>query len=96
MEKTYLISKEQYLKAKKTWASKNNHEAFEMIIYNLLRSKPLNNGFCEKKSNIQGNDPWYAYHQALSGARWYITKPNLMKSIFGFVLPEQFKELIKE
>jgi hypothetical protein len=69
----YFISKEQYQQLCAKWKESNNHSAADMLIYNILRSKDPKNGFCERKSNIQGNDPWYAFNQAKAsiGGRYF-------------------------
>jgi|GEM_PF-3949269 len=62
-QKQFLISKEDYLTIKATW-KKQPRESWEHIVYNILRSKDLKNGFTEKTKNIQGNNSWYAYNEA--------------------------------
>lgn len=69
MEKTYFITKEQYQAVKAAWTTRYNHTAWEIVIYNILRSKPIRNGFVERGRNIQGDSPWYAFKLALQGAR---------------------------
>lgn len=83
MEKQYYISKEQFLALKEAWKQKSHHSAKEMIIYNILRSKPADNGFVPKTKNIQGNDEWYAFNQArfsattmCIAARTYVKAPG--------------------
>ena len=94
MEKTFLISKEQFLTMKAAWAKKSTHAAYEIILYNLLRSLPLGRGFVAKTKAIQGNDEWFAYHQALKQARYWIDKKET-KEEFGIDIPAEFKELLK-
>jgi hypothetical protein len=69
--KEYYISREQYLTLKAKWAENNNHPAWQHIIYNILRNKPIDSGFTEKKKAIQCNDPWWGFNSALSEARHY-------------------------
>ena len=69
MEKEFYITKEQFIALKEAWKKKSTHSAAEIIIYNILRSKPADNGFCPKTKNIQGNDEWYGFNQALFGAK---------------------------
>ena len=76
MEKTYFITKEQYLAVKQAWAARSNHSAADIIIYNALRSKPLRNGFVERLKNIQGNDTWYSYKEALKNAQRQCSTTN--------------------
>lgn len=76
MEKQYYISKEQYTALLAAWSSRKNHSAGEHIIYNLLRSKPATTGFVERKKAIQGDDPWYAYKQAVKSAQHFCSLTN--------------------
>ena len=69
--KEYYISREQYLSLKAAWSAKSSHEAWEMVIYNILRSKPIDHGFSEKKQHIQSNDPWQGFNLALGTAANY-------------------------
>lgn len=69
MEQNYFITKEQYQAAKEAWKSRYNHSAWEIVIYNALRSKPIRNGFVERGRNIQGDNPWYAFKLALQDAQ---------------------------
>ena len=69
MEKEFYITKEQFVALKEAWKSKASHSASEMIIYNLLRSKPIDNGFCPKTKNIQGGNEWYAFNNATRTAK---------------------------
>ena len=76
--KTYSLSKEDYQTLKAHW-SKNyrGYRSCEMVIYNLLRDKPAKNGFVEKKKNIQGNDPWFGFREALKESyRYAYTKDS--------------------
>ena len=50
------------------WAAKKEHTAAEHIIYNVLRGKSVTLGFKEKSNNIQGNDPWFGFNNALFNA----------------------------
>jgi len=74
MEKQYYISKEQFLALKAKWKESAYHSASDMIIYNILRSKPADNGFAPKTKNIQGINEWYAFNEALWNAN-YQMKP---------------------
>ena len=72
----YNITKEQYLAVLAAWKSKESHTAEEHIIYNLLRSKPLELGFNSRAKNIQGNDPWFAFNVAGTAAKKMICTIN--------------------
>lgn len=76
MEKSYYITKEEFTTVKATWKAETCHSARDHIIYNILRSKPADYGFEVKKSNIQGNDPWFAYNQALRDAKGFVNSKN--------------------
>ena len=76
MEKQFNITKDQYLTMLATWRAKKEHDAADQILYNILRTKPTDRGFTAKGKNIQGNDPWYAYHNALNIARRRISLVN--------------------
>lgn len=76
MEKQFYISKEQYAALIAAWKSRKAHSSMEHIIYNLLRSKPAKLGFVERKNNIQGNNSWYAYNEALKSAKILCSTKN--------------------
>lgn len=65
MEKQYYISREDFIQLKEEWKKKKNHDASDMLIYNILRNKPADNGFCPKTKNIQSNDEWHGFNDAL-------------------------------
>jgi hypothetical protein len=69
MENQFYITKDQYLTMLSTWRAKKEHDAADQILYNILRTKPADRGFTAKGKSIQGNDPWYAYNNALSIAK---------------------------
>lgn len=86
--KEYYISREQYLTVKATW-KETTHGADTHIIYNVLRSKPIDLGFTERKKGIQNNDPWFSFKEALRTARWIVSsKPELFKAVFGIEVPK--------
>jgi|JI10StandDraft_1071094.scaffolds.fasta_scaffold55820_4 hypothetical protein len=97
MEKEYFISKEEFLSAKAKWASSDYHTASNHIIYNALRSKPLDHGFHQKTKNIQGNDAWYAFKEAKRGAWWFARKapPEAFKLMFGIDRPATLEEMLR-
>lgn len=76
MEKQFNITKDQYIAMLSTWRAKKEHDAPDQILYNILRTKPADRGFTAKTKNIQGNDPWYAYHSALYLARKRVSLVN--------------------
>ena len=78
MENQYYISKEQYLAIKAAWKIKSSHTASEMVIYNILRSKPVDNGFCEKTKNIQGCDEWHGFNSALYTANKFCSPDHIL------------------
>lgn len=95
MENTFNFTKDQYLLAKETWAQTKAHSASDHIIYNILRSKPIDYGFTIKTKNIQGNDPWFEFNKAYFMARWTLQRnPELFKIKFGFDLPTNLVGLI--
>lgn len=94
MEKTYYITKEEFCAVKEAWKAKQNREAWEHIIYNILRSKEADNGFCPKTKNIQGNDPWHNYNNALMRAS-YMLKHYKFSDYFNIEMPEGFLEKLK-
>lgn len=69
MEKTYFISREDFINLKAAWKRIPAHTAADMVIYNVLRSKSAASGFVPKTKNIQGNDAWWAFISAKSAAR---------------------------
>lgn len=76
MTQNYIITREQFLIVKETWAKQKSHSASEHIIYNALRSKPLDLGFVERKSNIQGCDSWYGFKEPKKDAIRAISQVN--------------------
>ena len=86
MEKIYYLSREQYEAVKASWKSEKQHSAWKHIVYNVLRDKDPKHGFHEKKGNIQGNDPWFRYKEALRQIRYY-TKDG---KCLGIDLPADF------
>jgi hypothetical protein len=89
MEHQYLVTKEQYLAVKAAWTKTESHDAWQNIIYNILRDKPADLGFIQKTHSIQGNDPWYAFNSAISRAK-YCSKHQNFKDYFGIEQPEGF------
>lgn len=95
--KTYSLSKEDYQTLKAHW-SKNyrGYRSCEMVIYNLLRDKPAKNGFVEKKKNIQGNDPWFGFREALKQAFYYTYEANSPWVFWGARFVDDREEHRKE
>lgn len=98
--KEHYITKHEYVILKSNW-KKGLDEDFEpdawhMVMYNLLRDKPLDRGFKEKTKNIQGNNSWYAFIQAtdyiISQANPMRQKP--LKEFFGVTIPKNFRDKI--
>ena len=77
MENQFNITKEQYLTMLATWKAKKAHDAADIILYNILRVKSVDRGFIAKGKNIQGDDPWFAYHNALHNARGRVNVTNI-------------------
>jgi hypothetical protein len=91
MEKTYCITKEQFIATTAAWNTKQSHSAAEHIIYNILRSKPTDLGFTKKTHSIQGNDPWFGYNSALWQAGRFLKNGNF-KNTFGIDMPENLAD----
>lgn len=92
----YLITKEQFQIAQQSWKQNKSHSAGDHIIYNLLRSKPIDKGFSERKSNIQAYDPWRGFNNGLIEARWMTQRyPDKFKEKFGIDIPDNFLERMK-
>lgn len=89
MEKSYLISKEDFFQLKEDW-KKENRTASEMIMYNILRSKDPKSGFTQKTKNIQGNDPWFGWNSAVRYIKWNL-RNNRVDPMFM-----KFKALLEE
>lgn len=69
MEKTYFLNREQYLKLKAAWkelSDKKMITSADIIIYNVLRGKPIGNGFSKTTNPLhrQRNDEWDGFNQA--------------------------------
>lgn len=56
---TYYLTKEEYLAVKAVWSAMSKHSPQDLIIYNILRGKPVKNGFKESTKQILGNNPWF-------------------------------------
>lgn len=79
MEKTHYISREDYINVKAAWKLRHSGEsAVGMVIYNVLRSKPAASGFVPKTKNVQGNDEWYAFNQAMFLAERFCSPDHVM------------------
>ena len=80
MEKQYIITTEQYHQLKAAWKIKADNKSItaqDIVIYNLLRGKPADRGFCESSGkHIRGNDPWYAYKEASGRAKSILINTN--------------------
>lgn len=73
MEKNYIITAEQYLALKQAWKHLSDIGGIlpgDVVIYNLLRGKPVRNGFAPVKilSKIKSGDAWYAFNNACHDA----------------------------
>lgn len=93
----FIISKEEFIQARKSWKSKYAHNAALHIIYNILRGKDPKSGFVAKSKNIQGNDPWYGYNIARRQAYNYCHPSYVafFTNAFNIGLPEGLAEIIK-
>ena len=95
--KNYFLNKEDYLTLKAHWAQHHwQSGAKEMIIYNILRSKPARNGFTTRKKNIQGNDPWFGFREALKQAFYYTYEANSPWVFWGARFVDDREEHRKE
>ena len=92
----FIISREEFIQVKESWASKKNHTAGEHIVYNILRGKGFKHGFIEKTKNIQGSNPWYAYSMAKCDA-WNMSRfyNERFKAVFGVDKPATLEDIIK-
>lgn len=93
-QQQYLITKEQFLTVSRAWKTSIRYpSAVEIIIYNVLRSKPIKNGFVMKTRHIQGNSPWYGFESALKKARERCNNVNPFDptSKAGKIFEEVFK-----
>ena len=67
-----ILSKEQYLLMKETWASTKYHSAAEIIIYNALRGFTPSRGFTpltDRKVQSRSNDKWDGFNTARYAAK---------------------------
>lgn len=86
----YIISKEQYLEAKKHW--KENPSS--IILYNILRGFPAKRGFSPIQAQRKldnGARPWGAYENQLWYARRKFTQPQQSK-----YNPERYEKDLEE
>jgi len=64
----HFLTKEQYQTMKSAWAAKKHHSAQYNIIYNLLRSHPIDRGFIPFKHAYKAisnyNDHWRGFNFA--------------------------------
>lgn len=97
-ENTYMLSKEEFLKLKAHWSKTcRNRTSAEMLIYNLLRSKPARNGFAAKTKGVQSNNPWQAFYLAKAAAHYQVfrmKKYGTFEEKFGIQIPDGFEEMI--
>lgn len=70
MERKTKLSKEEYTALISAWKSQKEHCAYEHVIYNAIRNKPLEWGFKEKTKNIRGWSKWFAFERARTDAMW--------------------------
>lgn len=93
----FIISKEEFLTARKSWKKKDSHSAALHIIYNILRGKDPKSGFTAKSKNIQGNDPWYGYNQARRQAYNFCHPTYVVNftNAFSINLPASLQEILK-
>jgi hypothetical protein len=74
MEKTYLLTRDDYLNLKAAWkklADAKDIKSSDIIIYNVLRGKAPANGFsatAQGSKHERANDPWFAFEQAKKNA----------------------------
>lgn len=92
MEKTYYLTKEDYLMVVVTWKGTKSHTVQDHILYNILRCKPADYGFSEKKNNIQSNDSWNAFNAAHKNVVYKLkygpdTFARYFKTRFGIDVP---------
>lgn len=75
-----ILSKDQYLHMKSTWAKNNSHSAADMVTYNVLRGFPADRGFVPltvpSKITSRSNDKWDGFNTARN-----VANANLMTAI---------------
>lgn len=75
----HFLNKEQFTTIKATWSNLESASAASHIVYNLLRSLPIDRGFVPFKStntnkiSSHNNDPWNGFNQALYDATIAVT-----------------------
>lgn len=91
MDKSYLLTKEEFLAFKAEWSrTQNTHSVSDHVIYNLLSSKPLDCGFVAKKKVTKFEDPWYAFNDAKREAIALLKFANSKElKIFGLVVTDK-------
>lgn len=80
-----ILSKEQFLQMKATWASKKDHSAAEIIIYNALRGFTPSRGFTpltDRKVQSRSNDKWDGFNKARYAAN-SLTLTNMPSYLKG-------------
>ena len=88
MEQPFIINKDQRAIISRAWKQYSQSKvatSSEFILYNFLRGLPLHRGYTEKKTNIQGNDQWFAYHSACREALRIICDVNPLEKYRGDV-----------
>jgi len=86
MEQSFIINKDQRAIISRAWKQYSQSKVAtsgEFILYNFLRGLPLHRGYTEKKTNIQGNNPWFAYHLACQEALRIICDVNPLEKYRG-------------
>ena len=94
----HFITAEQYQELKKAWkilSDAKDIQSYDILVYNILRGLSADRGFTFKVTNIQGNNPWWAFQLAKGFALWNLPKINF-KSRYGIDLPTELLTKIKE
>lgn len=94
----YYLQAEQYSAVKEAWKQLSEGREItsgDIIIYNILRGVSPSRGFIERKTNIQGNDAWYAFITAKSRARLTIGKADIFFKRFGIIPPAGLDNLVR-
>lgn len=90
------LTKEQYLATKAAWKNSDSHSAKDIIIYNLLRSFPLDRGFSlltgfdKIRSNY--NDEWHGYNKAVSLAYSNINSLKVEDKFPSWMKPDDIEK----
>lgn len=98
----HYLTKADFDTVRKTWAMSKRHSASDLIVYNILRGKPVCNGFSKKVKGVHGSMYWNSAWSGLNLPIYYLLYElganeraakfkEEFKIKFGIDMPDDFK-----